>query len=314
VSRQSGQSVVQPGRSSRRRLGRPPAFIIQEVRREFGFLESIAAGPEVRKDAPSGRIEVPPHGTDWVAVAEPRERFERDVLSQVLGVGAITHPRVDEGVHELELGQGGVDGAGSLGNPSPLCLDLEIHGDENLGLATCIPYTLVVTQPRDWTDRVLKSWGALEPGLDVGAYEVTARISRISQHVARHQEHVFGQFGLNRGDVGVLSALRIAGPPNRLSPTRLFKGLMLSSAGITSRLDRLEKRGLIRRSRDPNDRRGVQVELTDDGRMVLEQAVKANTAAESDLISGLGANDRTILAALLKKLLSGLEAPGEDSS
>ena len=160
----------------------------------------------------------------------------------------------------------------------------------------------------DWTDRLLSSWTEVEPWFEGGIYEVTARISRIALHIARHQEEVFGRFGLNRGDVGVLSALRFAGPSKQLSPTQLFKGLMISSAGITSRLDRLEKRGLVRRERHPNDRRGVLVELTDEGRRVLDQAVKANTDAERELIATLDAHEARDLASLLKKMLAGLEA------
>lgn len=159
----------------------------------------------------------------------------------------------------------------------------------------------------DWTDSLLASWADLKPGFDVTPYEVTARISRLALHVARHQEQVFGRFGLNRGDVGVLSALRIAAPPHRLSPTRLFKGLMLSSAGITSRLDRLEKRGLVRRIRHPEDRRGVLVELTEEGRGVLDQAVAASAAAEGELVAGLERAEVESLAALLKKMLARLE-------
>lgn len=163
----------------------------------------------------------------------------------------------------------------------------------------------------DWTDNLLDSWAALQSGFEVAPYQVTARISRISLHIAHHQEEVFGRFGLNRGDVGVLSALRIAGPPNQLSPTRLFKGLMLSSAGITNRLNRLEKRGLVQRTRDPNDRRGVLVELTAEGRSVLEQAVRANTTAERELVAVLDAAELDALARLLKKLLAGLETQGD---
>ena len=161
---------------------------------------------------------------------------------------------------------------------------------------------------KDWTDDLLQSWSALQPDFEIGSYEVTARISRLALHIARHQEQVFGRFGLNRGDVGVLSALRIAGPPNHLSPTQLFKGLMLSSAGITSRLDRLEKRGLVRRVRHPNDRRGVLVELTEEGRSVLNDAVAANTAAERDLVAALDRDDMHALARLLKKMLASVEA------
>jgi len=162
-------------------------------------------------------------------------------------------------------------------------------------------------QRTDWTDRLLSSWAAVEPWFEGGIYEVTARISRIALHITRHQEEVFGRFGLNRGDVGVLSALRFAGPSRQLSPTQLFKGLMISSAGITSRLDRLEKRGLVRRERHPNDRRGVLVELTDEGRRVLDEAVKANTEAERELLATLDPIEARELASLLKKLLAGLE-------
>jgi DNA-binding MarR family transcriptional regulator len=138
-------------------------------------------------------------------------------------------------------------------------------------------------------------------------YQVTARLSRVALHVARVQEESFGRYGLNRGEVGVLAALRFAGPKQQLSPTRLFKGLMLSSAGITSRLDRLEQRGYVKRSRHPEDRRGVLVELTDSGRHVLEMAVDADTARERELMAGLSAAEMKTLAALLKKLLSSLE-------
>ena len=84
---------------------------------------------------------------------------------------------------------------------------------------------------------------------------------------------------------------------------------MLSSAGITSRLDRLEERGLVRRTRDTHDRRGVLVELTSDGGDILTRAIQANTVAEPELVEGLGASELTELAALLRKLLAGLESP-----
>lgn len=138
-------------------------------------------------------------------------------------------------------------------------------------------------------------------------YQVTARISRVGLHIARRQEESFDRFGLNRGEVGVLSALRFARPRQQLSPTRLFKGLMLSSAGITSRLDRLEQRGYVKRKPDPADRRGVLVELTAAGRDVLDRAVDANSGREKALLKTLTKQEQRMLAALLKKLLSGLE-------
>lgn len=160
---------------------------------------------------------------------------------------------------------------------------------------------------KDWTDALLDRLAATRSRNEIEAYQVTARISRIALHIARYQEQVFGRFGLNRGEVGVLGALLLAGSDQKLSPTQLFQGLMLSSAGITSRLDRLENRGYVKRSRHPSDRRGVLVSLTDAGRKALEQAVEADAAGEQKLLSALTKQDRRALAVQLKKLLTGLE-------
>jgi DNA-binding MarR family transcriptional regulator len=161
----------------------------------------------------------------------------------------------------------------------------------------------------DTTDRVLSGWEETRPDLAVGALQVTARLSRIGPLLARRQEDVFGRFGLSRGEVGALSALRISGPPYRLSPTRLAKGLMLSSAGITSRIDRLERRGLVRRLDDPDDRRGVIIELTDDGRQVVDEAVAALAISDRQLLDRLDPQEVDQLEGLLRKVLALLELP-----
>jgi DNA-binding MarR family transcriptional regulator len=165
---------------------------------------------------------------------------------------------------------------------------------------------------RDVTDHMLDRWSAVRPDLGVGGLQVTARLARLGEHLARRQEGVFERFGLNRGEVGVLGALRIAGPPHRLSPTRLGRGLMLSSAGITSRLDRLERRGLLARLPDPDDRRGVIVELTERGLELVDAAVAANTANEQQLMARLDPGEIASLEALLRKILGGLELPEID--
>ena len=161
----------------------------------------------------------------------------------------------------------------------------------------------------DLTDRVVASWVAARPELDVDALQVTARLSRIGPLLAKRQEAVFDQFGLGRGEVGALSALRIAGPPFRLSPTRLGRGLMLSSAGVTSRIDRLERRGLVRRLRDPDDRRGVIVELTDEGLEVVDAAVAALAKSDRELLERLDPDEVRQLEALLRTFLGALEPP-----
>jgi len=161
----------------------------------------------------------------------------------------------------------------------------------------------------DFTDRVLGGWQDARPDLEVGSLQVTARLSRIGPLLAKRQEAIFSRFGLSRGEVGALSALRVAGPPHRLSPTRLGKGLMLSSAGVTSRIDRLERRGLVRRLADPDDRRGVIVELTNEGLEVVDAAVAALATSDRELMGRLDPGEVAQLEVLLRKFLGGLELP-----
>ena len=84
---------------------------------------------------------------------------------------------------------------------------------------------------------------------------------------------------------------------------------MLSSAGVTSRIDRLERRGLVRRLADPDDRRGVIVELTDQGLEVVDAAVAAIATSDRQLLERLDTQEIAQLEALLRKLLGGLELP-----
>ena len=160
---------------------------------------------------------------------------------------------------------------------------------------------------RDWIDNVVEHWSALQPSLPVEAYHVTGRISRIAARLAQGQDEIFARYGLNRGDVGVLSALVMARPPHTLSPTQLFRGLMLSSAGMTKRLDRLERRGLVKRRPDPKDRRGVMIQLSESGRRLVAKAVAENTRTEAEILKGLGPKERRLLADSLRALLHELE-------
>jgi DNA-binding MarR family transcriptional regulator len=159
----------------------------------------------------------------------------------------------------------------------------------------------------DLIDDLLAGWRGTQQAVDLSPLEVTGRLSRIGPLLARRQEIVFARFGVNRGEVGALSALRLAGPPHRLSPTVLGRGLMLSSAGVTSRIDRLERRGLVRRLPDPDDRRGVIVELTDDGIAIVDEAVAAVAQSDGQLLARLDDTETAALAGLLRKLLEGLE-------
>jgi DNA-binding MarR family transcriptional regulator len=77
---------------------------------------------------------------------------------------------------------------------------------------------------------------------------------------------------------------------------------------MTSRLDRLEQRGYIRRVPDPSDRRSVLVELTDEGRAAWDAAVEVQGRKEAFFASALTQHEQRTLNLLLRKVMLAFEA------
>lgn len=121
-----------------------------------------------------------------------------------------------------------------------------------------------------------------------------------------HLAPVFARFGLQHGEFDVLATLRRAGSPFSLTPTALYEATMVTSGAMTNRLDRLEKAGLIRRVPHPTDRRGLLVQLTEEGRELIDRAVEAHVENEHAILSGLEPEERQRLAELLEKLIASL--------
>ena len=159
----------------------------------------------------------------------------------------------------------------------------------------------------DQVDFILTQWEQARPDLDSSPIGVVGRISRLSQFIDQHLKKNFSKFGLQRGEFDVLATLRRSGEPYQLSPTDLFKSLMLSSGAMTNRLDRLERRGYIERQPDPNDRRGTLVQLTERGLEIINQALEAHVRLEHQLIAALSSNEKEEISHLLRKLLISFE-------
>ncbi|MER6381973.1 MarR family transcriptional regulator [Streptomyces sp. NPDC001250] len=160
-------------------------------------------------------------------------------------------------------------------------------------------------QRRDPVDAIIDQWAAVRPDLDTKAMEVFGRIYRLSRAMGDRMEKAYQAYGISRGEFDVLATLRRSGEPYTLSPRRLAATLMLTTGGMTGRLDKLEKAGLLRRSPDPHDRRGLQVTLTDKGLDVIDQAVGAGLAVQTEALSSLDDQQADQLAALLRELLAG---------
>lgn len=158
----------------------------------------------------------------------------------------------------------------------------------------------------DYVDGLLAQWRRERPALDVTPMGVIGRISRLSRLLERRIEDVFAAHGLQGGRFDVLAALVRAGEPNTLTPTDLYNSLLISSGATTNRIDRLEEERLVRRTPHRSDRRSTQVALTPAGRDRLDEALRDHLENERQLIAPLTAEERQLLAGLLRRWLKAL--------
>ncbi|ONH24549.1 MarR family winged helix-turn-helix transcriptional regulator [Pseudofrankia asymbiotica] len=161
----------------------------------------------------------------------------------------------------------------------------------------------------DQVDEFIEGWRRERPDLDdetlvtLGCF---ARMKWLAKNFATGAEQVIRRHGLTAGEFDVLATLRQSGPPCTLIPSQLSALLMMSRAGMTNRLDRLEAAGLIERTLDPADRRSFRVRLTDRGRGVIDAAVTEHAQIVSRFTTVLSPDQRRGLDEALRTLLRAL--------
>jgi DNA-binding MarR family transcriptional regulator len=196
-------------------------------------------------------------------------------------------------------------------------LDLELSGKlavKNLDVKTLSVKICPVakTEEQDHVDKWLTtSWLQDIPNLDLEVEGIVDRMNGLSRRFKRTLNETIDEHGLTFEEWDVLGALRRAGPPFRRSAGELAKISDLSSGAMTNRLDRLEKAGLVKRLPDPNDRRGVLIELTKTGQKKWLDTTGAGAAREALIASALSEREKKELNALLRRLMLEFEK-GED--
>lgn len=156
----------------------------------------------------------------------------------------------------------------------------------------------------DAVDAVTGQWAVERPELDTLAMAVFGRVYRIARAMGDRTETEYLRYGIGRGEFDVLGTLRRSGAPYTLSPRELSATLMLTTGGMTGRLDKLERAGLLVRAPDPHDRRGLRVSLTERGITVVDEALAAGLAVQQAALSALEPSEAEALAALLRRLLA----------
>lgn len=160
---------------------------------------------------------------------------------------------------------------------------------------------------RDRIDERRAQWAMELPSVDTIGMAILGRARWLTLKVRPPIEAIFSKAGLDTGEFDVLATLLRSGPPYRLRPTELYRSLMISSGGLTNRLDRLEKAGLIRRGGPEGDARSSPVQLTEEGRKRAEVSFREDMQIEAKLLAGLSVQERKVLAGLLRKLVLALD-------
>ncbi len=159
----------------------------------------------------------------------------------------------------------------------------------------------------DAVDFMMEEWRRECPELDASAMAVLGRLHRTYYRYQEQLTEVFASFDLTMSGFSILAALRRAGSPFRRTAGELADANLVTTGGITQRVDKLERAGLVRRERDPDDRRVVYVDLTEQGLDVIDKVSAAHFANERRMLAGLTDTEQERLADLLSRLETSLD-------
>lgn len=159
----------------------------------------------------------------------------------------------------------------------------------------------------DYIDSAIEAWEIERPELDLKGAAVIGRIRRAASLIEERLAIVVSRFGIrNPGDLDTLATLRREGEPFELSPKELSSRLLVTSAGLSGRLDRLESAGWIKRSPHPDDRRATIVTLTDEGCKLVDSVYEHTLEMYRDALGQIDSGERAELANRLRAILINL--------
>lgn len=178
-------------------------------------------------------------------------------------------------------------------------------GPDGDGSATAV-------ETSDAVDQILAQWRRERPDLDPSPMAVFGRIARTFALQRRAQAGVHEALGLSHAAFDMLANLRRSGAPHRKTASSLARSSLVSTGGITFRMDGLEQAGLIQRVRDVADRRVIHAELTAAGIELIDEAIARHLAVLGSLLVGLSEQEQRELARLLAKLERSISAATRD--
>jgi DNA-binding MarR family transcriptional regulator len=158
----------------------------------------------------------------------------------------------------------------------------------------------------DAVDEIALAWERERPGMPVGSIGVITRIWRIAKLLSDDRRRTLARLGIDAATLDLLSTLRRAGPPYRLTAGEIASRTLVSAGAISQRVARAEGEGLVSRDRSADDGRVAYVTLTNAGHALIEGSVGDLLGHEDGLLDALTSAQQRELADLLKVLLASL--------
>lgn len=158
------------------------------------------------------------------------------------------------------------------------------------------------------SDRVgagMQRWRHEFPDIDCSGKAVVGRLLHLHEVILKAVNRTLAKHRLKYPAYAVLATLRVEGAPYRMSPKALLDTLILTSGGLSNLLRKLEKAGHIRRMADEIDGRGVIVELTEQGRRLVEPAMRSHAETERRLVGSLSREEQRAVAQVLGRMMLG---------
>jgi DNA-binding MarR family transcriptional regulator len=155
----------------------------------------------------------------------------------------------------------------------------------------------------DRVARIQAEWRRERPDVDTSPQGVIGRLHRAAALLTEELVAVYGRYGLNEGDFDVLATLRRSGSPFARPAGELADHTMITTGGLTKRVDRLVAKGLVERRPGSADARQRIIALTPAGLDTIDAAFTAHMANEHRLIAEIGHADAAQLERLLERWL-----------
>lgn len=164
---------------------------------------------------------------------------------------------------------------------------------------------------QDWADRHVARWRDhwIDVSFEDDVEAIVVRCQRLTKHWRLASQAALTEVGLQDFEYETLHMLMIRDTPGQASPTRLAEDLGISGAGMTGRIDALEKAGWVQRQASADDRRRVELEVTKAGVAIWRAAMELRGRAEDEVVHVLDDEERATLAALLKKMTLTIDTP-----